>query len=76
MNKRPSSLGDCIPRLCSGWRDGATCHTIALESTTAIVLVNCLHGSCYILRARSTRLLKLERRAFNEWAISKWLPVP
>ena len=66
-------LGGLHPKTVQRMGDGATFHTIAWASTTAIVLVNSLHGSCYILRARLTRLLSLERKPFNERAISKWL---
>src|SRR5579859_3375914 len=44
------------------------------ENTGAIVLVNSQNGLCYILRARSTRLLIPERR-FNEQTVSARLPV-
>src|ERR1700674_406748 len=62
-------------RPCNGWRGAGKYRPIESGSIGAIVPVSCPRGLCYIQRARTIRLLKLER-GFNEQTIPRWLLVP
>lgn len=55
--------------------DVANCLPIAAGVIGASVPVSCLHSSCYIRRARTTRLLEPERRQ-DEQTVSSGLCVP
>ena len=76
MHKRANSSAVSILKLFNGWHGVENCLHIESENTGAIVPVNYTTGLCYALRARLARLLKLERRLFNEQTVSTGLSVP
>jgi hypothetical protein len=74
-DKQRSCLEACMSRLSSAWRGEASYPATKSGSFGFSVLVNFPSGSCYIRQARTTRLLKPERRFNEQTAVSKWLSV-